>query len=51
MRWLRGNQLVLPEFGDQLEKVLPSLLHLTNNRLGLSNQDEVYLNYILSKVI
>lgn len=51
LRWLRGNQLILKEFGESLDKVLPSLLHLTNNRLGVNNQDEVYLNYILSKVL
>ena len=49
IRWLRGNQLILKEFGKEVDKVLPSLLHLTNNRLGVNNQDEVYLNYILSK--
>jgi thiopeptide-type bacteriocin biosynthesis protein len=51
VRWLRGNQLILKEFGEDLDKVLPSLLHLTNNRLGLNNQDEVYLNYILWKAL
>lgn len=51
VRWLRGNQLILKEFGENLEKTLPSLLHLTNNRLGLNNQDEVYLNFILSKAL
>ncbi|MBK6931486.1 MAG: thiopeptide-type bacteriocin biosynthesis protein [Saprospirales bacterium] len=51
LRWLRGNQMILPEFGEALEKSLPSLLHLTNNRLGVNNQDEVYLNYLLSRVI
>ncbi len=47
VRWLRGNQLILPEFAENLEKVLPSLIHLNNNRLGVNNQDEVYLNYLL----
>lgn len=51
VRWLRGNQLILPAFGENMDKVLPSLLHLTNNRLGVNNQDEVYLNYILSKTL
>lgn len=51
LRWLRGNQIILPEFGDDLEKSLPSLIHLTNNRLGINNQDEVYLNYLLWKTI
>ncbi len=50
-RWLRGNQLILKEFGDKLERVLPSLLHLTSNRLGVNNQDEVYLMYVLSKAL
>ncbi len=49
LRWLRGNQLILDGFGENLDKALPSLIHLTNNRLGITNQDEVYLNYILSK--
>ena len=51
VRWLRGNQLILKDFGENLEKALPSLLHLTNNRLGVNNQDEVYLNYILAKAL
>lgn len=51
VRWLRGNQLILKEFGETVDKALPSLLHLTNNRLGINNQDEVYLNYILSKAL
>lgn len=51
LRWLRGNQLILSEMGEHLDKALPSLLHLTNNRLGIHNQDEVYLNYILSKAL
>jgi thiopeptide-type bacteriocin biosynthesis protein len=51
IRWLRGNQLILKELEGNLEKVLPSLIHFTNNRLGISSQDEVYLNYLLSKVL
>ena len=50
-RWALGNQMILKELGDNLERALPSLLHLTNNRLGLNNQDEVYLNFILSKTL
>jgi thiopeptide-type bacteriocin biosynthesis protein len=50
LRWLRANELILKEMGDAMEKALPSLLHLTNNRLGISNQDEVYLKYVLSRV-
>ena len=51
LRWLRGNQLILNDFGENLDKALPSLIHLSNNRLGVTNQDEVYLNYILSKAL
>jgi thiopeptide-type bacteriocin biosynthesis protein len=51
LRWLRGNEMILTGLGDNLEKALPSLLHLTNNRLGINNQDEVYLNFILSKTL
>jgi len=50
-RWIRGNQLILTEFGDNLDKALPSLLHLNNNRLGINNQNEVYLAFILSKAL
>jgi thiopeptide-type bacteriocin biosynthesis protein len=50
-RWSSGNQLIFKELGENLERALPSLIHLTNNRLGLNNQDEVYLNFILSKVL
>ncbi|MEO6757810.1 MAG: thiopeptide-type bacteriocin biosynthesis protein, partial [Saprospiraceae bacterium] len=50
-RWLRGNELILKEFGGQLDKALPSLLHLTNNRLGVNNQDEVFLCYVLANTL
>jgi len=50
-RWALGNQMILKGLGDHLERALPSLLHLTNNRLGLINQDEVYLNFILSQAL
>ncbi len=49
LRWLRGNELILNGLGENLEKALPSLLHLTNNRLGINNQDEVFLCYLISK--
>lgn len=51
LRWLRGNQMLLAELGDDLEKYLPSLIHLSNNRLGINNQDEVYLNFLLWKSV
>jgi thiopeptide-type bacteriocin biosynthesis protein len=51
LRWLRGNQMILDALGDQMEKVLPSLLHLNGNRLGLNNQDEVYILYVLGRTL
>lgn len=51
LRWYRGNELILKAFDNQLEKVLPSLLHLTNNRLGINNQDEVFLTYVLGRAL
>jgi thiopeptide-type bacteriocin biosynthesis protein len=51
LRWLKGNQLIFKEMGPELTtRTLPHLLHLTNNRLGINNQDEAYLLYVLSKV-
>jgi thiopeptide-type bacteriocin biosynthesis protein len=50
LRWLRGNQLILKELDKNLERALPNLLHLSNNRLGLQNPDELYLNHILAQV-
>lgn len=49
LRWLRGNQLILKELGGAVERVFPSLLHLTNNRLGINNHDETYLMYVLGE--
>jgi thiopeptide-type bacteriocin biosynthesis protein len=50
LRWFRGNQMVLPEFGADLDRVMPSLLHLSANRLGILNPDEVFAAYILSNI-
>jgi thiopeptide-type bacteriocin biosynthesis protein len=51
LRWFRGNELIFKELGNNLEKALPSLLHLTNNRLGVNNQDEAYLLFVLGRVL
>ncbi|MBL7828842.1 MAG: thiopeptide-type bacteriocin biosynthesis protein [Saprospiraceae bacterium] len=51
LRWYKGNELIMKGLGDKLEIALPSLIHLTNNRIGINNQDEVYLNYILSTTL
>lgn len=50
-RWALGNQMILKALDQDLARALPSLLHLTNNRLGLNNQDEVYLLYILANTL
>lgn len=51
LRWIRGNELTLQGLGSELDKALPHLLHLNSNRLGINNQDETYLNYILSHAL
>jgi len=51
LRWLRGNELILTGLGENMERALPSLLHLHLNRLGVNNQDEVFLCYLLSKAL
>lgn len=51
LRWLKGNQLIFKELGGQKELVLPHLLHLNNNRLGIINQDEAYMLYVLGSVL
>lgn len=50
-RWALGNQMIVKSLGENLDRALPSLIHLGNNRLGLHNPDEVYLNYILSQTL
>jgi len=50
-RWALGNQLIIKNLGNNLDRALPSLIHLSNNRLGLHNPDEVYLNYILAQTL
>jgi thiopeptide-type bacteriocin biosynthesis protein len=51
LRWLKGNQLIFKELGAQKEVVLPHVLHLSNNRLGVINQDEAYMLYVLASVL
>lgn len=51
LRWVRGNELVIKELEGNLDKTLPSLLHLTNNRLGINNQDEAHLCFILANTL
>lgn len=51
VRWLRGNELILSNLGDALAPAFPTLIHLTNNRLGINNADEAYLAYVLHKAL
>jgi hypothetical protein len=51
LRWLRGNELILQQLGDALDFSFPTLIHMTNNRLGISNADEVYLAFVISKAL
>ena len=46
--WYKGNKLILDELGDLTERVLPSLIHLHHNRLGINNQDEVFVCYLIA---
>lgn len=32
---------------DKLMKIISSMMHMTNNRLGISNQEEAYLMYVV----
>lgn len=50
-RWHMGNEMVLGELGSNLEKALPSLIHLSNNRLGVTNPDEVFVCYVLMRAL
>jgi hypothetical protein len=47
-RWHKGSQLIFEGLGVHSEKSLPTLIHQTGNRMGLSNPDIVYLVYVLS---
>ena len=51
LRWHRGNQMILDQWEEGLDQALPNLIHLSNNRLGIKNHDEPYLNYILAKTL
>lgn len=45
------KQTIFSKLGGGLESTLPTLIHLTNNRLGINNVDEPYLAYVLSKAL
>jgi hypothetical protein len=43
LRWIRGNQLIVPELGKQQ---LPALFECINHQLGINPYDGLYLQYI-----
>lgn len=49
LRWLRGNEIVFQGLDQHRLHAMPALLHLNNNRLGVNNQDEAYLLYMLAE--
>ena len=51
LRWLRGNELILPHFEANQLQIASSLLHLHSNRLGIYNQDEVFVLYMLANCL
>ncbi|MFZ4476841.1 MAG: thiopeptide-type bacteriocin biosynthesis protein [Saprospiraceae bacterium] len=51
LRWLRGNELILPHFEPDQPQIASSLLHLHSNRLGIHNQDEVFVLYMLANCL
>lgn len=51
VRWLHGNEIVLKGLGENMDRALPSLLHLHHNRLGIQNAEEVYLCYLLARLL
>ncbi len=44
--WLKINELLLPNIPAT---AWPDLMHMTNNRLGITNPDEVFLFFVLGK--
>jgi thiopeptide-type bacteriocin biosynthesis protein len=49
--WYRGNKMIFRHLGDKTDIALPQLIHMHNNRMGIANYDEVYLNHMLSEVL
>lgn len=46
--WLKMNRQTLPNIAPE---AWGDLVHLTNNRLGITNQDEVFVNFLLAKCL
>lgn len=53
-RDILNRGLVVPQWysaTDKLWYIYESLIHMTNNRLGITNSDEAYLAYLIYKTI
>ncbi|UII26791.1 thiopeptide-type bacteriocin biosynthesis protein [Fulvivirga maritima] len=55
-KWVRGNKHTLNHLNGCLDdksffSVLESLIHMTNNRLGVYNYDEAFLAFLLKRTI
>jgi thiopeptide-type bacteriocin biosynthesis protein len=49
--WYRGNKMIFKQLGAHKDMALPQLMHMHNNRMGVTNYDEVYLCHILAEVM
>jgi thiopeptide-type bacteriocin biosynthesis protein len=50
LRWWRGNEIIMKSLDSEHGSALASLIHMTNNRLGLNNADEAYIIYVLGQM-
>lgn len=50
-RVLSGQPALLALAPDQLSELQASLLHMTNNRLGIANHDEAFIAYLLAEAL
>ncbi len=53
-RWYSGNKTLLSELGSLVDEstffdVVQSLMHMTNNRLGIKNYEESFVAYLLKR--
>ena len=55
--WIKGNKNILSDlfrsvgYESRFHRILESLIHMTNNRLGVKNYDEAFLAYLLKRTI
>jgi len=55
-QWFKGNQHLLADLNrvmtdDIYFSVMESLIHMTNNRLGIKNFDEAFVAYLLKRIL